>query len=133
MSIQKNKEFIRRYLEDVSGKPKPEELLRKYITDETLIEHILTSEAAFPMYKIEVEEMITEGDLVSVRGLMSGTHLGPFMGIPGTGKSFCLPSFVTYRVVAGKIVDHWMKIDEADVTDLLGQLGITQAQPPGSG
>jgi predicted ester cyclase len=131
--LSSNKEFIRRYLEDVSDKPKTEELLRKYIIDETLIEHILTSDTAFPMYKIEVEEMIAEGDLVSVRGLMSGTHLGLFMGIPGTGESFCLPSFVTYRVVAGKIVDHWMKIDEADVADLLRQLSITQAQPPGSG
>ncbi len=130
MSIQENKEFIRRYLEDVSSKPKTEELLRKYIIDETLIEHILTSEAAFPMYKIEVEEMITEGDLVSVRGLMSGTHLGPFMDILGTGKSFCLPTFVTYRVVAGKIVDHWMKLDEADIAELLRQLGIPQAQLP---
>jgi predicted ester cyclase len=129
MSAQANKEFIRNYLEEVSGKPKPEELLRKYITDEHLIEHIMVSEAAFPLYSLDVEETIAEGDLVSIRGFFSGTHLGPFMGVPATDKPFRSPLFVTYRIAAGKIVEHWMMIDEAD---LMHQLGITQTQVQGS-
>jgi predicted ester cyclase len=128
MSIQANKEFIRRYIEDVCSQPKTEELLRKYITDETLIEHILASEAAFPMYQIEIEEMIAEGDLISVRGTLYGAHQGLFMNVPGTGKTFSLPLFVTYRIVGGMIVDHWMILDSAD---LLHQLGIQQAQQQG--
>jgi predicted ester cyclase len=128
MSIQANKEFIRRYAEEITNKPKTEELLRKYITDETLIEHILASETAFPMYKIEIEEMIAEGDLVSLRGTLYGTHQGLFMNVPGTGKTFNLPLFVTYRVVGGMIVDHWMILDSAD---LMHQLGILQPQATG--
>jgi predicted ester cyclase len=128
MSIQANKEFIRRYLEDVCSHPKTEVLLRKYITDESLIEHCLTSEAAFPMYKIEIEEMIAEGDLVSVRGTWTGTHQGIFMNIPGTGKTFSMPTFVTYRVVGGMIVDHWMIIDQ---NEFLRQMSLPQAQQQG--
>jgi len=128
MSLKANKEFIRHYLEDVCSQPKTEELLRKYITDESLIEHCLTSEAAFPMYKIEIEEMIAEGDLVSVRGTWTGTHQGIFMNIPGTGKTFSLPIFVTYRVVGGMIVDHWMIIDQ---NEFLRQISIPQAQQQG--
>jgi predicted ester cyclase len=128
MSIQANKEFIHRYLEDVCSHPKTEALLRKYITDETLIEHILASEAAFPMYKIELEEMIAEGDLVSLHGTLYGTHQGLFMNLPGTGKTFSLPLFVTYRVVGGMIVDHWMILDSAD---LMRQLGNPQSQDIG--
>ncbi len=128
MSIQANKEFIHHYMEDVCSQPKTEELLRKYITDETLIEHILASEAAFPMYQIEIEEMIAEEDLVSVRGTLYGTHQGLFMDFPGTGKTFSSPIFVTYRVVGGRIVDHWMILDSAD---LMRQLSIPQPQATG--
>jgi predicted ester cyclase len=125
MSIKANKEFIRRYLRDVCSQPKTEELLRKYITDETLIEHILASEKAFPLYTLEIEEILAEGDLVSIRGVWNATHRGEFMGIPATGNTIHSSVFVTYRVVAGKIVDHWMIMDSADI---LRQLGVPQAQ-----
>ena len=47
MSAEKNKSFIRGYLETVSGKDKPAALLREYIAEsgEGLIEHILVFDA----------------------------------------------------------------------------------------
>ncbi len=125
MSVQENKEFIRKYLEDISGKPKPAELLQKYMTDQDLIDHILASEIAIPNYRIEIEEMIAEGDLVSVRARTRGFHNGPLGGIPPTGKEVNLPFFITYHVIDGKIVDHWMTRDN---TALFQQLGISQLE-----
>lgn len=121
MSTEANKQFIIRYLEAFSGKPKPRELLEHYIADQTLIEHALVSEAAFPEYFLDIEEIVAEGDLVSVRGRVRGTHKGDFMGIPPTNKSFDISIYITYRVSDGKIVDHWMLLDSLA---LMQQLGV---------
>jgi predicted ATPase/transcriptional regulator with XRE-family HTH domain len=82
---------------------------------------ITVAEAAFPGYRIDPEEIVAEGDLVSVRGWMHGVHQGPFMGIPPTGKEFIIPIFMTYRITGGKLVDQWMLVDSLA---LIQQLGI---------
>jgi predicted ester cyclase len=64
--------------------------------------------------------MIAEGDLVSVRGRARGVHKSPFRGIPPTGRSFDDPIYLTYRVAGGKIVDHWMLTDNAEMMQQLG-------------
>jgi predicted ester cyclase len=128
MSNQANKQLIQKMYDLFSGKPKTDALLRQLIADEALIAHSLASEAAFPCYRIDPLEMIAEGDLVSVRSTWSGTHLGEFMGVTGTGKTFATPLFVTYHISGGKVVDHWMLIDNAD---LMHQLGIPQPQEIG--
>jgi predicted ester cyclase len=51
--------------------------------------------------------------LLSVRGRFRGEHKGPFLGNPPTGKSFDVPIYLTYRIAGGKIVDHWMLVDNA--------------------
>jgi hypothetical protein len=121
MSIEENKAFIRRYIDALSGKPKPEEVVRLFVVDESLIEHIRVAEEAFPLYRLEIEEMIAEGDLVAIRARHHGVHRGPFMGIPPTGKEIDVPGFLTYRIADGKIVDHWLL---ADSLLMMQQLGV---------
>jgi predicted SnoaL-like aldol condensation-catalyzing enzyme len=120
MSVQENKEFVRRYIEAISGKPKPESVQNLYVAEQPLKDHIAVAEEAFPLYAYEIEEMIAEGDLVSLRGRIRGTHKGSFMGVPPTGKSIDVPIFITYRIAGGKIVDHWMLVDNAAVMQQLG-------------
>ena len=122
MSAEENKRFIQRYFDAINGKPKPPAVLDLYITDHELIEHIQAAEAAFPLYRLDAEEILAEGDLVSVRGWVRGVHRGPFMGIPPTGKSVEFSIFITYRVAAGKIVEHWMLTDNIAVMQQLGIL-----------
>lgn len=122
MSTQENKEFVRRYLEALSGKPKPPELVNQFVAEQPLKDHIAAAEVGFPSYKLEADQMIAEGDLVSVIGRFSGTHTGPFMGIPATGKSFSdVAIHITYRIEGGKIVEHWMLFD---APALMQQLGL---------
>ena len=132
MSTQENKDFVRRYIEAISGKPKPESVVNLYVAEQPLKDHIAMAEAAFPLYSIDVEEMIAEGDLVSLRGRLQGTHKGPFMGTPPTEKSFDVEIWLTYRIAGGKIVDHWMLLDNAA---LMQQLGLvpSPASTAGSG
>ena len=123
MSIIENKELVRQYLDAINKKPKTLDVLQQYLSDQELIDHIMVSELAFPLYWLEVEEMIAEGDLVSLRVRMRGVHQGEFMGIPPSGKEINVPVFLTYRILNGKITDHWMM---ADNNILLQQLGVSQ-------
>jgi predicted ester cyclase len=122
MNTQENKEFIRTYLEAISGKPKPPKLVDQYVAEQPLKDHIAINEAAFPCYELRVERMVAEDDLVAVIGRASGTHKGTFMGMPPTGKSWDVPIHITYRVMDGKIVDHWMVIDTALFMQQLGMI-----------
>jgi hypothetical protein len=122
MNPEENKAFVRRYLDAISCKPKPESVLQLFITEQPLIDHILVAEEAFPLYDLLVEEIIAEGDLVSVRGRIVGTNLGPFMGQPPSGKSVDVPIFITYRIADGKIVDHWMLMDNLILMQQLGPI-----------
>ena len=127
MNAQENKEFIRKYIEAISGKPKTAELVDQFVTEQPLKDHIAMNEAAFPGYEMQIEKLIAEGDLVSIIGRASGTHKGPFMGMPPTGKSWDVPLHITYQVKDGKIIDHWLVLDTATFMQQLGMIPSSEA------
>jgi predicted ester cyclase len=114
-----SKELMTEYFRDLSGKPKTEELLDRYISDPALKEHIREVEAAFPEYTLEVQEMITEGDMVAVRGTVRGTHKGVYAGIPPTGRQLNLEVMVFYRISDGRISKYWLQTDSKVLIDQL--------------
>jgi predicted ester cyclase len=120
MSIENNKAHIHSYLDALSGKDKPKEKLAFFIADQALIQHSLAFEAAFPKYQIFADEMIGEGDKVSVLARFRGVHHGDLMGIPPTGKQVEVPFAATYRVADGKIAEHWMSFDRMAMMEQLG-------------
>jgi steroid delta-isomerase-like uncharacterized protein len=77
--------------------------------------------------RFTVEDVVAEGDRVVVRWTGSGTHVGEFMGIPPTGKSFTIAGIDVYRVADGKLAEHWHVVDQLA---LLGQLGLLPQQEP---
>ena len=119
-----NKTLITEYLRALSGKAKPAELVRRYVSDPALARHIEESEAAFPSYEILVEDMIGEGDRVAVRGTFQGVQRGSFAGISATGRSVRAGLIIIYRIENGRIVEHWMQLD---TPTLLAQLQGTSA------
>jgi predicted ester cyclase len=114
-----SKELMTEYFRDLSGKPKTEELLDRYISDPALKEHIREVEAAFPEYTLEVQEMITEGDTVAVRGTVRGMHKGVYAGIPPTGRQLNLEVMVFYRISDGRISKYWLQTDSKVLMDQL--------------
>lgn len=76
---------------------------------------------AFPDLKADIEHVVTEGDMVVVHLYLSGSHLGPFMGAPATGKSFKVEAIDLIRMDDGRIAEHWGLID---TEKLAGQLGL---------
>jgi predicted ester cyclase len=80
---------------------------------------------AFPDYRLSIEALCVQGDLVWTRNVATGTHHGPFFGYAPTGRSMRVTVFDVLRVVGGKVVEHW------GVPDRLGalvQLGVLE--PP---
>ena len=49
---KENKNFIRKYLEALTGKPKTPELVDQYVAKKPRKDHIAMNEAAFPGYEI---------------------------------------------------------------------------------
>lgn len=71
-----------------------------------------------------IHDLIAEGDLVVVRWSHTGKHVGEFLGIAPTGRSFVLSGIDMYRVKDGKMAEHW------NVVDLLAfyqQIGLLSA------
>ncbi|MGB0572800.1 MAG: ester cyclase [Alphaproteobacteria bacterium] len=79
--------------------------------------------AAFPDYAMEVTEQIAEEDMVFNRLRVTGTHVGEFMGRPGSGKTFAVATFNVMRISDGQVVDEW---DEFDTVEFLTQLDIVE-------
>ena len=120
MTTLENKEFVRKYLEALSGKPKPASVVDRYVSEQMLKDHIAGAEAGFPEYILDPVEMVAEGDKVSVKARLKGTHLGVFNGIPATGREVDLLFHITYQIRDGKIIDHWMLIDGMEMMQQLG-------------
>src|SRR5436309_4169883 len=85
---------------------------------------VQTYRSAFPDSRIELGEMIAEGDLVAGPWRATGTHQGELMGIPGSGRSVDLTGIGIDRVVDGKIVESWANWD---ALGMLGQIGAIPA------
>ena len=67
--------------------------------------------AASSDFRIDVDDIIVDGEKVAVRMRMSGTHKGDFMGMPASGKRFSVAGIDVMRMVDGKALDHWGVMD----------------------
>jgi steroid delta-isomerase-like uncharacterized protein len=81
---------------------------------------------AFSDFHLEIEDMIVTGDTAWARMTATGTHDGPFMGHPPTGRPMRIDVFDVIRVADGRMVEHWGVPDRLGV---LRQLGLL-APPP---
>lgn len=75
---------------------------------------------SFPDIQTKTEHLVAEGDKVIEWYSARGTHTGPLMGIPPTGKKFEIPSVVVYRFANGKIVETWGLNDGQGLMEQLG-------------
>ena len=85
---------------------------------------VTMSFATFEDIHCTPEDIVAEGDKVTVRWTWRGTHKGEFMGVAPTGKQVTLTGISILRIVGGKIVEEW---GEMDTLGMLQQLG---AFPP---
>lgn len=75
-----------------------------------------------------IEDTVVEGDKLASRITWHGTHAGPFLGLPATGKPVTLVSLQLLRFEDGLIAEWW---GVPDLYRVLSDLGATFQPPPG--
>jgi steroid delta-isomerase-like uncharacterized protein len=78
----------------------------------------------FPDLTIDIDELVGEGDKVVWRITASGTHSGPFQGVPATGKKVKFGAHYTFRFEDGKIVERWSTIDRLSALIQIGAVSL---------
>jgi predicted ester cyclase len=76
---------------------------------------------AFPGNHFAIVDIFAEGDKVAVRYTITGTHKGTFGSIPPTNKKVTLWAIEIDRIVGGKFVEGWLRMD---TLGLMQQLGV---------
>ncbi|WP_395729612.1 ester cyclase [Nakamurella sp.] len=83
--------------------------------------------AALPDVTVTFDDAFGTDDRLVVRHSFVGTHTGPLMGIPPTGRLLTFSGTDVYRIVDGEIVEEW---SQPDLFGVLNQLGVIPAPAP---
>lgn len=134
MSIEENKEIVRRYQEayNTANYDALDEVVAADVLTPNMISTVPRGlEGAklvhqktligMPDYQTTIEDLIAEGDKVVARVTMTGTHTGNFYGIEATGRRVNLTAIYIVRIANGKIVEHW---GEENGVTVLRELGF---------
>lgn len=82
---------------------------------------------AFPDLALTIEQLCAEGDRVFALMTLRGTHRGDFFGIAPTGREVEMRAADVFRIVDGKLAEHW---DVVDNSRLVETLGLARCPPP---
>ena len=80
--------------------------------------------AAFPDMAVALETMVANDDTIAFAYTLTGTHKGPLMGIPPSGKKVRIRGLQISKFKGGKMVERWGSSDELT---LLKQIGVIPA------
>ena len=72
-----------------------------------MIQFITGFHKGFSNITVQIYEVLGEGDKVSLRKVITGTHTGEFMGKAPTGKIVEMNVIEIDILKDGKITDHW--------------------------
>jgi predicted ester cyclase len=147
MSIEENKQVIRNYVNEVINDHDLDKL-PEYV-DQNALDHAAPPGfpggpagaraflgmffTAFPDVHYEIDDLIADEDKVTIRATLSGSHSGPFMGMPPTGRNFSIQGIETLRLKDGKYVEHWGGIDDVGLMSQLGLMGMPGGDGQGGG
>jgi predicted ester cyclase len=138
MSLDGNKELIRRYIQAIDDN----ETSDWSILDEYIAEDFVAHNPPIPGVSLDREGMkqaaeifrvatpgrheigmqIAEDDLVVSQVSGRGVHAGDLLGIPATNKEVETEGIAIHRVRDDKIVEYWSVTDVARVLQQIGAL-----------
>jgi predicted ester cyclase len=122
--IEHNKATVRRLIEEVLNGGRLEVIDELYAPElaPAARRWITPFRASFPDVRMEVVELIGEGDKVVGRFTCSATHLGAWLGHAPTGRRFERVDEVSiFRLRDGRIIHMWSL---EDTLGRLEQLGL---------
>jgi predicted ester cyclase len=118
------KELVRRLIEEVIDDGRLELLDELYTPAmaRAAVRWIVPFRDAFPDVRMEIVQLVAEGDTVVGRFRCSGTHLGAWRGHPPTGRRFQnIDEVYFFTVSGGRISAAW---GLEDTMRRLRQLGL---------
>jgi steroid delta-isomerase-like uncharacterized protein len=77
---------------------------------------------AFPDMKLDLEDLVAEGEKVLVRLVIRAIHTGPFGAMPATGKPIRVPVLDLFQIRDGLLIEHWAQLDNVGMLKQLGAL-----------
>jgi predicted ester cyclase len=129
MSIEHNKNLVRRYFEEAPKQPSVyDEILAASFQVHALHHATITTEggeagpalfkafarimqAAWADQQMIVNELIAEGDRVMARWTFRGRHVGDAFGVVATGQEIFYAGINIFRVADGKLAESWDMFD----------------------
>jgi steroid delta-isomerase-like uncharacterized protein len=82
--------------------------------------------SSFPDWRIALEDPIVEHDRVALFFTATATHVGEFMGFPGSGRRFEIQGVMMFKMDGGLIAEERRVYD---FTGLLMQTGVLRGKP----
>ena len=82
-----------------------------------------------PDFRIQVEAVIAEGDIVVSRYTATATDTVGYMGMPPTGKTVRTSAMQMFRFSQGKIVESWAARDDLGTLRQLGHVAFPGGPP----
>ena len=140
MSVEENKAIVHRFVAELWNAENPDAFDELVAADfishnSTLGEEALGREGlkqaindfqtALSGFKLNIEDMIAEGDKVVIRGVQRGTHASEIAGVPATGKENTATWIVILRIEDSKVVERWVNWDELGFMKQLGTIPPT--------
>jgi predicted ester cyclase len=139
MSVEDNKDLIRRYIEAIDDNHTSDwGILQDYIAEDFVAHNPLCPgvsldregmmqgaeifRVAAPGARHEIRMQVAEGDLVVSHLVGRGVHEGELLGIPPTNREIETEGIVIHRVRGDKIVEYWSVTDVARVLQQVGAL-----------
>jgi len=123
MSLEKNKNAVRRHIEEAWNKGNlaataetisPDFVIAGPVTlkgPDDFNKIIMANRQAFPDVHITIDDIVAEGHKVAMHCTWTGTFTGEYFGMKPTGKPFKIQDVFFYRMKDGKIADAWQLED----------------------
>ena len=138
VSADENKALVGRFVEEVFVRANGD-VMEELVTDdfrshawakdfgipdgpEGVRQFIVVMDSTFSNADVRVEDLLAEGDKVTVRYVYEADHSGELMGIEATGKRIRLPGIFIARIEDGKIAEYWRQEDHLGLMQQLGAM-----------
>ena len=86
--------------------------------------YLMLFRTAFPDLHSTIEDLVAEGEQVTVRFTFTGTQQGTLMGMPPTGKQVRVTAILIARLDNGKFVEGWINYDGLGMLQQLGVIPV---------
>ncbi|WP_158884508.1 ester cyclase [Amycolatopsis anabasis] len=93
--------------------------------------YVAETRAGLPDLAVHVHETVAERNQVLLRAHVTGTHRGPLLGLPPTGRPTLRTELVWYRFHGGRVACLWRESNPLVVLDQLGVVPPEDAGPFG--